>query len=266
MNPLPPDQRIPAPPRQVRWRAAARAFWPAGLAGGILSICGLPLLVIALSTGIDLTSLNDMALDERASRARGEVEAVESTDLHWWSKSFRRVRYRFLDQEAQPPTGLRGASLSPHDDYRAGASCWIEYLPGNPSVNRLEGTRRQAFGSITDLLLGCLCLPGIVLLLIWLRATSRLRLLLREGRGTIATIRECRYVPAVNPPQLRVDYEFRDDTRRERHGVHWVGERSELGRTLRKADGTTARTAQLIYASETPDRSRLVCASDFHES
>ena len=148
--------------------------------------------------------------------------------------------------------------LAPRGAYLVGDSATIEFLPDESAVNRLAGERR----SPSDWLSGLIGLPlivAVICLLAWLRGVMRARILLRDGRATTAAIVARRFTRFVNPPQIKVAYEFEDAAGRTQAGAHWVFRRSALGRAIE--DGTVETLA--IVDDGATARSRLVTAEDF---
>ena len=247
---------IPNPPRRVRLRAAMRRRWVLGLVSGAMLLLSVPILLILAISGVDPLPFADDALDEQASTTRGIVTAVEPTSVHSGSRHFTRIRYRFHDHEDRE---WLGAVLVDHVEVQAGSPCTVEYLAQDPELNRLEGTRRTVFGTYFGIFIGVFGLPTVALFLMWLRGVVRCRLVLREGTRAVAKITECRRLRGVNPPQLKVRYEFEDAARQLQTGSHWVGARSRLGKAL---DAGELR-ADVVYDENDPLHSRLVTARDF---
>lgn len=111
----------------------------------------------------------------------------------------------------------------------------------------------------TDLIVGALLGPGLVLLGFWLRGVLRLRVLLREGTLTKAETLEVKPVLGLNPSHLRLRYRLRDDSGQPHESSQFVRAGSALGRRLL----LRPVTLPVIHDRHEPRFSRAVSAEDF---
>lgn len=253
---VPIDTALPQAPREPHLRTVLRRRWVLGLIGAVLVVSAAPILIVLAVIGIDLTPLTDDALDAEAERAFGVIESVTPSSLHVGELRYDRVEFRF-----EPGDGgaVHGATLAPRGRYQAGDRATIDFLPYDAQRNRLHGERRSPTGPMIPVLVGSILLPGIACLLLWLRGILRLRVTLRQGRAATARIVEARALRWVNPPQLRVTYEFDLGAGVRAQGRHCVGCRTPLGRAI---DGGLDRVP-VVFDDACPESSRLVTAADF---
>src|SRR5690606_28801224 len=111
-----------------------------------------------------------------------------------------------------------GESFAPAGSFAPGDPCEVDYLLHAPEVARISGTHRNPLGLVWTVLVGFVLLPAVVLCLFWYRGTRRTQVLLSTGRRALARVVEQRPVTGVNPPQLRVRYEFDDALGRSASG------------------------------------------------
>ncbi len=251
---------IPSPPRHPTWRAAARSRWILGVLGLGLALPGLLVAVLFAALGVELLPLTDDILDSEAAVTNDvEVLSIEPTSIHTGSIYWSRVDYRF--------TGPAGATWNGHSfvadrsEWSVGGPASVEYAPEAPETNRLRGSVRSPGGTVGSIVFGLIFLPGVVLLLLWLRAIMATRVLLTSGRATLARIEGCKPIQGVNPPQLKVRFTFRDSFDAEHQADCWVGAGSPLGRRL--LDGVTS--VPLIHDEGDPRKRRLAHATDFRD-
>lgn len=146
------------------WGEALRHGWTFGLFGGLLILSGTMLLVLFGLAGVG-TPHGDLALDERAALAVGEVQETEDVGGRLF-----RVRFTFRDAAGARHTGMCYAETPPRPGEHT-----VEYLPEDPSVARLRGARRSVTGVWQRIAIGVLLLPGVALLGWWLRTAMRAR-------------------------------------------------------------------------------------------
>ena len=87
---------------------------------------------------------------------------------------------------------------------------------------------------------------------------ARLRILLQSGTAVEATVASSRRKFGIHPPQLRVEYTFRDGAS-TRHGSHLVGRRTTLGKLIEAG----AETVPAVFDPSDPNSSRLALHEDF---
>jgi hypothetical protein len=111
----------------------------------------------------------------------------------------------------------------------------------------------------TDLVVGTMLGPGLVLLGFWFRSVLRLRVMLREGSLVQAEILEARRVLGLNPPHLRLRYRLRGDAGHVHEHTQFVRVGSTLGKRLLDQPATVA----VIHDRNDQAFSRAVDAEDF---
>ncbi len=249
--------QLPEPPRLVRWSTCLRRRWILGLLGGILALIGILLPLIFWGISLGGLPFHDLALDSSSEKATGEITAVDTTSARSSGHAVLRLHYQFQSSDGQQH---QGQSLDARGEQLAvGDACEVEHLPGKPDVNRVVGTKRSLMGSWGTSFIGLCFLPGLVLIGLWFRGAWRLRLILRHGRQTSAEILEFQRVGGVNPPPIRVDFQFQDGEGKTQQSRHWVGLRSELGQAI--ANGQ--RQCLLVHDEVEPEWCRLVQPEDF---
>jgi hypothetical protein len=222
-----------------------------GLAGALLLFDGVLLAIVLGAVHGSPLPFDDLALDDRAERARGRVLAVEPR-----GGGVHAVRYQFATPDGRTWTATSHAEqLVPEP----GADVSVEYAAADPAVSRVHGTRRSVERPLARVLLGLVALPGGLLLLVWLREVVRTRNLLRDGALTTAKIVRVAPIRGVNPPHVRIDYELTDRGGARRAGVQRALARGPLARGL--AGGAPAWPA--VVDEVDPRAHRLVVAEDF---
>ncbi len=246
-------QDIPESPRDVLWRTAFRARWIAGILGAALALICVPLVIVVLAAGGDILPLHDDALDNKASTVPAQVTGTSESNVRDSRGSYQRVKYAFLDQSG---ASHHSSSLMHPEDIPE--QLRVEYLPSNPEISRIKGTRRRTAAMTLDLVFGLVVLPGILCLLFWLRGVLALKHLYGTGIPGIATVTDMKALFGISPPQLRVQYEFLTQTGERVKGKHLVGQRSDLGKALSQGD-----RCAVLYDEAKPETNRLVTPSAF---
>lgn len=175
------------------------------------------------------------------------------------------VHYAFRYREQTLP----GSSFAPLGAYQPGATALVELLPNEPNRNRLVGSliylergwlQPEPWFALT-------VVPGALLLLGWLAATSQLRTVLMHGDAAVAIVETVRPVPWLLPQMLDVRFSFLDHRARPRRGRHWVRAHGALGRRLLQhtRGGATLRVP-LLHDRRFPQWHRLVLPEAFARS
>lgn len=255
---------LPAAPRAVSFRVAARAWWPLGI-GAIVTASSLTLitLVFLAVDGFRLP-MADAALDRQAlvSDRDVRVESIEVTGFHVGNQYARRVHYTFAT-----PGGDRSAGFAYQwpgvRELREGGTAALEVLPDDESVHRLRGTARALSSLWLPALAGWALLPAAFLLLLWLRQAWRVLVLLRNGEARTFLLESCDVATGVNPPHFKVRYRFTAADGTPSLGAHWVGRNTPLGRVLEQAaPGTEPTGACVVHDPVDPARNRLLAFAD----
>ena len=111
----------------------------------------------------------------------------------------------------------------------------------------------------TDIVVGALLGPGLVLMGFWLRGVLRLRVMLREGALTQGETLQIKKVPGLNPPHLKLRYRLRDDAGHHHETTQFVRAGSALGQRLLEQP----ESLPVIHDHHEPGFSRAVVAEDF---
>ncbi|MDP6929432.1 MAG: hypothetical protein QF412_07000 [Planctomycetota bacterium] len=241
---------IPSPPRPVRWRTVLGKRWVVGLVGAIALFTG-GILLITFST-INGMPFADEALDQNSET--GEARVIQIAPIE--GSDTIRITYRFRTSDQRE---WDGQSLATSLRFHEGLAYAVEYLPDDPAINRLAGTRRSSLSISGDLLLGLLLLPGLVLLGIWFRGALRLKLLLTEGSLAKADVTSAKLLHHVNPNQVSLRYRFTDRHGTQTEGGHWLLAFSALGKRLQAGQSTVT----VIHDDARPDYNRAVGPEHF---
>lgn len=255
---------LPAAPRQVHFRVAARAWWPLGI-GAIVTASSLVLItMVFLAVDGFRMPMADTALDRDAFVADRDVrvESIEVTGFHVGSSYARRVHYSYAT-----PRGDRAEGFAYQwpgvRELREGGTAALEVLPDDESVHRLRGTVRALSSLWLPALAGWVLLPAAFLLLVWLRQAWRVMVLLRNGEARPFVVESCAKTQGVNPPQLKVHYRFTATDGTPASGNHWVGRNTPLGRLLEQATpGSQPTGACVVHDPVDPARNRLLALAD----
>jgi len=111
----------------------------------------------------------------------------------------------------------------------------------------------------TDIVVGALLGPGLVLMGFWFRGVLRLRVMLREGTLTSGETIEIKKMLGLNPPHLKLRYRLRDDGGHHHETTQYVRAGSALGKRLLERPATLP----VIHDRHEPGFSRAVGADDF---
>ncbi|MDA0374510.1 MAG: hypothetical protein O2865_12045 [Planctomycetota bacterium] len=248
---------FPAAPRRPRAGAWLRRGWPLGVLAAVLVLPAIAGAILFLANARDVLPLGDDALDASSSRTTGKVVASAPDD--WPGGGGARITFRF---EPRPGDAQVEASSFVPPEVRppaVGTDVRIEFLPHAPELARIEGSHRAPPWSPFSRWLRLAGLPGLFVLGIYLRGAFGQRLLLSQGRLTLARVLDHRPVPGAYPPQRRVSYEFDDETRNTHRARHWVGLHTPLGARIE----SEATTLPVLHDTARPRSSRLAHRSDF---
>ena len=255
------EHTIPSPPRPVRWRAASAHWWAFGLGVGLsLLIVTVTGLIMWLAYGAD-SPFPDWALDSEPGVAEAQVTQVDDTAMNSGGRRVQQVRYTFDLGDGRRRFGF---CFAEQRRFQVGRRYDLEFLTDDPNVNRLQGSYRAMASLWLPFYFGWIWIPLFVLFLIWLRGALRLRGLLRDGTAAAARILSASRTRWVNPPHLRVRYEFTDRGGERQADSHWVRVNSHLARHIAAlGDDETPEHIVVIYDEVNPTRSRLACPDDF---
>ncbi len=209
------------------------------------------ILLITFST-INGMPFADEALDQNSET--GEARVIQIAPIE--GSDTIRITYRFRTSDQRE---WDGQSLATSLRFHEGLAYAVEYLPDDPAINRLAGTRRSSLSISGDLLLGLLLLPGLVLLGIWFRGALRLKLLLTEGSLAKADVTSAKLLHHVNPNQVSLRYRFTDRHGTQTEGGHWLLAFSALGKRLQAGQSTVT----VIHDDARPDYNRAVGPEHF---
>jgi hypothetical protein len=158
---------------------------------------------------------NEHAFESDAQSTTGIVltkEVNRSRNRRGNTSTSYSVRYRFTT----PDDGtLEGKSDVPYDEWTKLVErqpIEIEYLPSDPSANRLRGTNRRTLALIFTGMGSAFAIAGAVIMMAGIRAARRYRHLRETGElteGVVTDVRAAR-LRVNGRQQARVHYEFRD--------------------------------------------------------
>ena len=127
----------------------------------------------------------------------------------------------------------------------------VEYLPGEPNVSRIVGTKCAKTPTWLTVSLLATLAAGFVMVLLWLRHLVRLRLALSEGRLTSARVVSA---AAASASSWAVAYQFTDPDGNPRRGKQ----------RLRLLDAPAVGALHpVIHDDRNYELHRLVVATDF---
>lgn len=190
----PPALYLPPPPRSVPWYAAIVALFGNCSAqfGWLLLGVGL-IFVWIFSLQADFTH---PVFWGGVTYTNGKILASQQTNYSENESPIYRIAYTYTDSQGNEH---RGFSYANWQQYRRGDVCTIEIAKLNPSLSRVQGTRRAPVGMaglipIVFSLLGLLCI-------VWAfgKGISSIRLL-KNGHGAYA-----RYTRAKKASDLMME-------------------------------------------------------------
>lgn len=222
-----------------------RAFW--FWFGGLWLVVGLGALVVG-AVGL---------IRERRWQSEGRVVrgSVLEKELRTASESddgtVFHVSYRFATREGRTVGGEGELSAAAWKPLEEGSPIQIEYLSGDPTVNRLEGTGDVA-GFLVTLAVGAFfSASGGFLFLKGLRSVRTWRRLLREGvaaEGTVSAVVESN-VQFNKRPLWVVQYHYRDHSGQTREGKSGYMSGEEV------AEWKAGDTGRIRFDSRNPQES-----------
>jgi hypothetical protein len=251
-RPLTDKQLLPAPPRDVRRAAAFARRAPLGVLGGLLLAGAAAASAFVLAAGSGLP-FEDHALDAQPATTAGTILARDQVTSAAGAALRLRYRYRVRGQEHEQVSYARPA------DAPAGPSHPVEFLAREPAVSRLRGTTRAVPPAVPwRVLVGGGGL-GFMLLLLWLRTGVAERQLLREGAVVPGQVHSARPVAGIRPPQLAVEFSFRDGQRNPHTVRQWYAAGSPPGRALLAG----VRDLPVVHDPARPERCTLATTASF---
>lgn len=156
--------------------------WMYLLFGVICLAVGAGLIVAAVWLGMNELRWEDEREPIQGQIVGREIESDPESDDEYI------VVYRFSTLDGVTVEGRRSVDEDVWDGYVEGQSIALEYIPGDPSINRVAG-QSDWVGPIVTGALGGTSLPvGLVLTAIGVRRTLRHRQLMRGGIPTQATV------------------------------------------------------------------------------
>jgi hypothetical protein len=208
---------LPPPPRPLTTFAGYSTSWHFALVG---LVCALSVAVIALiysANGIAPVVLDPLDGSGRTiATVPGEVTAIRATIVNTPDGKMQRVRYAFTP--AVDRTGTTGnetvngeTTVHPGDLGRLqeGDRVMVRHALDDPAWNRLADIEPARPSPVVQVLL-VLLVAGSTLVLLWLRAVMRARVVLRDGLETAARVEAMRPWRWLNPPHAHIDVGFCD--------------------------------------------------------
>ena len=255
---------LPAAPRNVRLRTALGTWSGAGLAGMALLVGGAVYLGFEMARDDFRMPRRDWQLDaaHKLVNIMGEVGPY-AEPLHAADR-VHRFHYGFTREGGQPQMGtawVRWPMLPGPGD-----SVTVEYLPSDPTVHRVRGSKSTLAALILPGLAGGVLLPGLFLAGWWLVRSYQTYYVLRHGRATTARLTGPRQLIS-KLGQLQVHYAFADQHGIPRKASQWVGQGGALGRIVLAAEaGQDLPGAMVIHREDRPNKARLVVTEDVSEA
>ncbi|MFO1053135.1 MAG: hypothetical protein U1F36_13055 [Planctomycetota bacterium] len=245
--------KLPPAPRRPRVTAVLR-FAPRIA----LLLASIALLPIAATVGmrlkgIDVLGTVDPALDAEHSVVDGRVEATGPFDVGFGGAQLV-VDFRFRAPDGED---FGGRSFAPPTLRIArGDSVPIEFSSKSPDVCRVRGTRCNPYQPQLTRFIGFVLGPTLLLLLLWMRDSSRRRGLLVSGREARFEVLQ----RAEEPRRITLRYRYLDQ-----HGVAHAQElRLRRGDELLSRIDADADGVRVVHDENEPSRHRVVTAADFH--
>jgi hypothetical protein len=239
--------QLGSPPRPVPLRVACRAmFGLTGTLGAIFLLFGM--LFVWLFVG-DFQPISGARLALSATTTTGVIASVDATSASENEVTVYVYEFAFRTPDEQ---GHTGRSYTTGQQWRVEDRVNVEYVPGNPAIARIEGTRRSRFSP--TVLFVCI-FPGVGAALFAASTITGLQqtMLLRYGRIAGARIiSEQATGASINDvPVMAYVYEFEAD-----NGESYLGKSRSLpsGRI-----GDEAREP-VLYLPRNPKWSTLVDA------
>jgi hypothetical protein len=204
---------LPPPPRAIRRFAGTTVAWPYFVFGIASALCLALILTILSVAGMDLSPFARSALDTHGvATVRGEVTARRSTGINTPDGQLVRIAYAFRPVRGERTEPVHGAVVLEPLDARGlneGSSVLVRYVEATPSINELEGFEAARLSTMMNILIGVL-MVGTAGLLVWWRAVTIRRLLLRDGLQTSGRVVKWTPLSWINPPQIHLHVEYLD--------------------------------------------------------
>lgn len=185
----------------------------------LLPVVGL-LVVFALVTPMR----DELALLSDGVTTQGTVVRKEARSRGPYSQSRYYAAYEFRASDGRPVRGLSQINSYAYDRLVEGAPVQVEYLPSDPTVNRLvDGATRWLVlvpSIVAPILLINLGIAGVAMLRAWQTASLHHRLLRDGTQASGRVTKVARAMLRVNKRQMyRVSYEYQDSLGRSHGGT-----------------------------------------------
>jgi nucleoid DNA-binding protein len=239
--------QLTSPPRPVPLRVAFRAMLGlTGALGAIFLLFGMFFVWIFVG---DLQPIAVARLALSTTTAEGVITNVDVTNATENGTTVYVYEFTFRTRDEREYTGR---SYTTGQRWRVEDRVEVEYVPGNPTIARIEGARRSQF---SPTVLFVFLFPGVGAALFTAATVRGLQqvMLLRSGRIAGAEIisEQATGTRINNAPVIAYVYEFEADD----------GE-SYLGKSKSLPSGRIGDETQepVLYLSRNPKRSTLVDA------
>jgi hypothetical protein len=188
------------------------------LFGGIWLLVGVPFAIVGI-----WVYTTEREFERSAVVARGVVlskDISQSRDRNGSTSTSYSVHYRFTPRGGRTMEGRGGVDHDVWDRLVEREPVDIEYLPGDPSSNRVRGESKMLLAWIFGGLGSLFTIAGGIIFGIGVRGSLRGRRLRETGMTADATITRVQMtnVRVNRRPQARVVYEFHDDRGERRTG------------------------------------------------
>ncbi len=175
--------------------------------GAVLLLAGLVAVGVGVYLGwVESRYASDGVVVEGVVTGTQFVPGGEDSDPEY------RVEYRFTPRGGEPTDGRSEVDEGTYDDADAGDVVEIQYLRGEPSTNRVNGTGGWLWPAFAAGLGGIGIMSGSLLLVIAWRSAMAERRLMREGIATPALVvgHEVTNYSVNEVDQWKVVYQFTD--------------------------------------------------------
>lgn len=238
--------RLVPPPRWVPLPTACAALTGIiGLMGAIFFSFGMLFVWVF---GAALHPLDEWRLSRSYAEAPAVIEEVKGTNANVNRTPVYEYRFQFQPGDGEP---VNGTCYTTGQTWNNGDRVIAHYLPENPEVSRLEGSRRSMFSPWILLFLLIFPIVGLALFIPSVVSGAKKIILLRSGEITGATSISSSITNTRinNVPVLKYSYEFRD-----RMGVVYTGSSNAL--PTEKIGDEAAEP--ILYLPSNPRQSMLV--------
>ncbi len=240
--------RLVPPPRWVPLPTTCAAL--TGLIGFVGAIFFSFGMIFMWVFGAALHPIDEWRLSRSYAEAPAVIELVKTTNANVNRTPVYEYRFHF-----QPGDGLpvNGSCYTTGQTWKDGDRVVAHYLPENPEVARLEGSRRSMFSPWILLFLLIFPTVGLAFFIPPIVSGAKKIKLLRSGEitGAISISSSPTNTSINNVPVMKYSYEFRD-----RLGVVYTGASKAL--PTEKIGDETAEP--ILYLPSNPRQSMLVDA------